>query len=136
MKNKSYRIVVCVDVDADDLEDAYRQTYRYMSNMPDGMDWESSDEWFDGDEDGAGDPNELQAVRMKVYDGGAEEKASTMEEAVLRLPVSVDTSQVDIGRLIDMVETSGIGSSLTTLQDYVGDGEAIQFGAFSVEDKP
>jgi len=61
----SFRLVICVDVDANDLADAYGKVYEAMAKLPEGMDWESSDEWFDDSGDSTGDPDELQAARMK-----------------------------------------------------------------------
>ena len=46
---ETYRIVVCIDVDAPDLEGAYRAVYDNLSVLPETMAWESSDEWYAGD---------------------------------------------------------------------------------------
>lgn len=64
----AYRIVICVDIHAETLKEAYGKLYDSMK-QPEGsdLDWESTDEWFD-DEDGAlGTPEELQEARMAVY---------------------------------------------------------------------
>jgi hypothetical protein len=46
----SYRLVVCIDVLATDLEDAYGQVYENMKRISrPGLGWESSDEAFDPD---------------------------------------------------------------------------------------
>jgi hypothetical protein len=66
MSNKSYRVVVCVDVDAPNLAVAYGLVYKAMSAT--GLEWESSDEWFDEDDNSdGGDPDELQAARMAYF---------------------------------------------------------------------
>ena len=45
---ETYRIVVCVDVDAADLTDAYRAVYACMTSLAtvSVIEWESSDEWY------------------------------------------------------------------------------------------
>lgn len=64
----AYRIVICVDIHADSLELAYGKLYDFMK-QPEGsdLDWESTDEWFDGDGTEPGDPEVLQMARMKSY---------------------------------------------------------------------
>ena len=68
MCNKTFRLVICLDVSADSLEDAYETVYKQMAKLTTttkDMDWESSDEWFD--QDGVlGDPDTLQEARMRV----------------------------------------------------------------------
>ena len=60
----STRIVVCIDLDTDQLDDAYRQVYMAMSRTP--LDWESSDEWFY--DDGGEIPEFIvSAARMRVF---------------------------------------------------------------------
>lgn len=62
MSNKeTYRLVVCVDVQAGTPEQAYGLTYEGMALS--GLDWESSDEWFGADGEIAS-PDELQSARM------------------------------------------------------------------------
>ncbi len=64
---KSYRLVICIDTDAEDLADAYGKIYRFMWQLPThGLaDWESTDEaYVDGEELG---PDELQKARMKFF---------------------------------------------------------------------
>lgn len=58
------RIVVCIDVDHDTLEDAYREVYEAMTAT--GLAWESSDEWFDVDGQQVIE-EACQAARMKVF---------------------------------------------------------------------
>lgn len=43
-----YRLVICLDVDAASLEEAYRKTYKIMgeASKTHGIDWESTDEAF------------------------------------------------------------------------------------------
>jgi len=66
----TYRLILCIDVDAENLEDAYGEVYRSMGRItgPDtSLDWESSDEWFD--EDGElGDPDVFLAARMSFFE--------------------------------------------------------------------
>lgn len=64
----AYRIVICVDIHAETLEEAYGKLYDFMK-QPEGsdLDWESTDEWFDDDGTGPEDPKVLQAARMAVY---------------------------------------------------------------------
>ena len=63
----NFRFVICVDVEADGLKEAYRSLYKHMGLLPEDMEWESTDEWYD--EDGEqGDPDVLQDVRMTVFD--------------------------------------------------------------------
>jgi len=72
----SYRIVICVDVEADDLAQAYGKVYRAMMAAceappvgigPEDLAWESSDEAFDSD-GGVVDPDDLQAARMAYFE--------------------------------------------------------------------
>jgi len=46
----SYRLVICVDVDASSLEEAYGKVYEAMGKITGvgtGLDWSSDDEWYD-----------------------------------------------------------------------------------------
>jgi hypothetical protein len=61
----TYRLVICVDVEADTLTEAYGDVYRGMTKSA--LDWESSDEWFDVD-GYHGDPDVLQTARMAYLD--------------------------------------------------------------------
>ena len=60
----SIRLVICVDIETDDVMEAYRQVRQAMFTSC--LDWESSDEWFDSDGE-LGDPEVLQAARMKAF---------------------------------------------------------------------
>lgn len=62
-----YRLVVCIDVEADSLKDAYGKVYEAMGQLPEGLDWESSDEAFDPDGAEIG-PKKLQEARMAYLD--------------------------------------------------------------------
>lgn len=58
----SYRLVVCIDVEAATLEGAYGIVRGMMNGAADGCTgWETSDEWYGPDEE-LGDPAELQAA--------------------------------------------------------------------------
>jgi len=47
---KEYRILVCIDVDAENAAKAYLKVYNMMMAIDPAQSWESSDEWFeDGD---------------------------------------------------------------------------------------
>ena len=66
----SYRIVICVDIDAESAQDAYEKLYDAMAEAErsdDDICWESSDEWYDD----AGDEIltcDIQAARMAAFD--------------------------------------------------------------------
>jgi len=62
-----FRIVVCIDVDATDLEQAYGRVSDNLGKLPDGMDWESTDEWYDDGDGDAIDEEEIQRVRMATF---------------------------------------------------------------------
>jgi hypothetical protein len=71
----STRIVVCIDLDTDQLDTAYQQVYDAMGRT--GLDWESSDEWFYSD--GSEIPEQIpefiiSAVRVNAF---AERKQPT-----------------------------------------------------------
>jgi hypothetical protein len=62
MKNKEYRICVCIDVQASSAEEAYSRVYDMMMNIEPAQAWESTDEWF---EDGAPmDEESMSRARM------------------------------------------------------------------------
>lgn len=65
----SYRLVVCVDVTADNLTEAYRKVRRFISEGPseNALGWETSDEWY-GPDGEQGDEAELQAAIMKAIE--------------------------------------------------------------------
>lgn len=58
-----YRFVVCIDVPAKDLPEAYRKMRRFLTdgNPENALGWETTDEWYkpDGEQ---GDDRELQAA--------------------------------------------------------------------------
>ncbi len=62
----TFRIIVCIDVDAADLATAYAAVRRGMDAS--GLEYESSDEWYrpDGEQ---GDADELSAARLSVLGG-------------------------------------------------------------------
>lgn len=66
----SYRIVICVDIDASSAQDAYEKLYDAMAEAErsdDDICWESSDEWYDdaGDEISAEDAQEARLAAFK-----------------------------------------------------------------------
>lgn len=71
-ESKPVRLVVCIDVESETLAEAYAEVYRGMTAS--GLEWESSDEWFDED-GGLGDPDRLQAARMAYFakEGGSDD---------------------------------------------------------------
>lgn len=71
------RIVVCVDFDDDgmSLVDCYQAVYEGMGKS--GLDWESSDEWFD-DDGMEGKPEVLQAARMVAHEGRGRDLADEL----------------------------------------------------------
>lgn len=63
--NGMVRIVVCIDLPTEDPVEAYRMLYEQMTKLSGGVEWETSDEWYDA----AGDPMleaVVQAARDKV----------------------------------------------------------------------
>ena len=63
----TYRLVICLDVDADSLEHAYERVYRTMGSVDrEDFQWESTDEAYDT-EGGEVDPNEMQQARMTTF---------------------------------------------------------------------
>lgn len=65
-----YRLVLCLDVDASSLEEAYRKAYETMnevcSKSGGTLEWESTDEAFDSDGEIIS-PSTLQDARIKVF---------------------------------------------------------------------
>ena len=43
------RIVSCIDIDADTLDEAYRKLCAQMKKLPDGIEWRGSEEWYHDD---------------------------------------------------------------------------------------
>jgi len=62
------RFVVCVDVEEDNLELAYKALYQAMGQLPDGVEWESTDEVY-GPDGGELGEEEIQAARMAFFEG-------------------------------------------------------------------
>lgn len=65
----SYRLVICVDVEAESLDAAYGKVYKAMGTITGkdtGMDWESTDEWFaqDGEQ---GTVKEMEEARERFF---------------------------------------------------------------------
>ena len=60
----STRIVICVDLVPDRLEGAYYDLFQAMAKS--GLDWESSDEWYQCDGERVSD-DDAQAAREAVY---------------------------------------------------------------------
>lgn len=78
------RFVICVDVESEDLTTAYGKLFDGMKSSK--LNWDSSDEWYDGGEDGyRGDPEVLQTAIDKfmaegevVQDQGIEPCATSL----------------------------------------------------------
>jgi hypothetical protein len=65
----SYRIVICVDIDASSAQDAYETLYDAMAEAErnnDDICWESSDEWYDDDGDEIG-AEAAQEARLAAF---------------------------------------------------------------------
>jgi hypothetical protein len=62
----AYRLIIAVDVEADDLPSAYSLVYRFMGTVPAGMDWESTDEAYAPDGEVI-DADMLQTARMAFF---------------------------------------------------------------------
>jgi len=61
----TYRLVVCIDVPADSLKEAYGKMRKFVTdgNPENALGWETSDEWY-GPDGEQGDEVELQAAIM------------------------------------------------------------------------
>jgi len=69
-----YRLVICLDVEAYNLEQAYERVYDTMGTVDaEDFQWESTNEAFDPEGD-AIDPDEMQEARMKVFARKQEEE--------------------------------------------------------------
>lgn len=63
----NYRLVICLDVEADSLEQAYERVYTTMGTVDrEDFQWESTDEAYDPD-GGEVDAEEMQQARMAVF---------------------------------------------------------------------
>lgn len=62
-----HRIVVCLDIEARSMEDAYRRVYRRMRRVDcANFQWESTDEWYDPEATPL-EPGDVQDIRMRVF---------------------------------------------------------------------
>lgn len=62
-----HRIVVCLDVEARSMAEAYRRVYRRMKKVDcRNFQWESTDEWYTPDAE-ALEPGDVQDIRMRVF---------------------------------------------------------------------
>jgi len=68
MTKRDYRLIIAVDVEADDLEEAYAIAYRAMAAT--GLGWESTDEGY-GPDGNAIDEAEMSAARLVFLDKGS-----------------------------------------------------------------
>lgn len=62
-----YRIVVCMDINATSLQEAYSKLYRALDSMSEDIAWESTDEAFEP-EGTPVDPEIMQAARMAFFE--------------------------------------------------------------------
>ena len=67
MAQLPYRLVVCIDVDAASLKEAYGKVYEALAKLPEGFDWESSDEAYGPDCEEIMPP-QVQIARMAYLD--------------------------------------------------------------------
>lgn len=70
MSKPTFRLVVCIDVDAESLLEAYGKVYEAMGKITgptSGMDWESSDEAYTPDAEPISE-EELSKTRMAYLD--------------------------------------------------------------------
>ena len=69
-----YRLIVCIDIEAESLKEAYlaMRDNMIIGDAPSCRGWETSDEWYGPGGDGeAGDPEELQkAIIESMKDKG------------------------------------------------------------------
>ena len=61
----AYRLIVCFDIDADSLGEAYEKLEQTLNKCE--IAWETSDEWYDGEEEGPGDPATLTRAITAYY---------------------------------------------------------------------
>lgn len=65
-----YRLVLCLDVNAGSLEEAYRKAYETMNDVcaksDNTLEWESTDEAFDAEGEPVS-PETMQDARMTVF---------------------------------------------------------------------
>ena len=70
----TFRLVVCIDIEAKNLSEAYGKLWRGMAVTMMSEDWESSDEWY-GEDGELGSEEELAAARMAFFQTLPEEPA-------------------------------------------------------------
>lgn len=113
----TYRLVVCIDVDAASLAEAYRRVREVMTSAPNGVAWETSDEWYSSDDaDEPGDPEELQAAIMEVYRAAALSTVEACRRARDRPRVLLRGRDVSMSR------------ALNWLTDYLVDASGNYYG--------
>ena len=62
-----FRLVVCLDVDASSVEEAYEKVYRIMNGLgSEKLEWESTDEAYNSDGEQIPE-EEYQAARLHVF---------------------------------------------------------------------
>lgn len=61
----TYRLIVCFDIEADSLKDAYEHLEQKMNKTE--LAWETSDEWYGSDEEDPGDPQVLQSAITSYF---------------------------------------------------------------------
>ena len=62
-----YRIVICLDVAATSMKEAYHRVYKKMKKVDcDDFQWESTDEWYTPEAE-ALEPGACQEIRMVVF---------------------------------------------------------------------
>jgi len=64
------RIVVCLDCDTDDPAEAYAIVRRIL-NRDIGIEWESSDEWYDSEGEAISE-KEISRIRLQVLENEVE----------------------------------------------------------------
>lgn len=58
----------------------------------------------------------------------------TKKLLIIRLPVEYDPAQTDPEKIVRTLEHSTLSEVLSTIQDSMGDGETVQFGALEPEE--
>ena len=61
-----FRLIVCFDIEAPNLTEAYGALRPKVEAT--GIPWETSDEWYDAEEEAPGDPEELRAAIVANFD--------------------------------------------------------------------
>lgn len=60
-----YRLIVCFDIEADDLKEAYAKLEQRLNKSE--LAWETSDEWYSAAREEAGDPEVLQKAIVAYF---------------------------------------------------------------------